>query len=61
MAKKDATTFSVDELEVAKMEVMRIRFRRILGESVPAHKIKNARKSVAKCVRLFHTNEVKNA
>ena len=40
-----------DELSAAKMEIMRIRFRRVLGETVPAHIIRNARKNVAKCVR----------
>jgi ribosomal protein L29 len=61
MAEKKATASSIDELEAAKMEVMRIRFRRVLGESVPPHKIKNARKNVAKCVRLLHSSEVKDA
>jgi ribosomal protein L29 len=61
MARKKATVPLVDELEAAKMEMMRIRFRRILGESVPAHKVKNARKNVAKCVRSLHGSEVKNA
>ena len=46
--KKDAVD---SELSAAKAEVMRIRFRRVLGETVPAHVIKNARKNVAKCVR----------
>ena len=62
MARKKNVTFPVDELDAAKMEVMRIRFRTVLGESVPAHKIKNARKNVAKCIiRLLQTNEVKGA
>jgi ribosomal protein L29 len=42
----------ISEVETAKQELMRIRFRRVLGEAVPAHVIKNARKNVAKCVRL---------
>ncbi|MDR2068115.1 MAG: 50S ribosomal protein L29 [Holosporaceae bacterium] len=61
MVKKEAAASLVDELEAAKMEMMRIRFRRILGESVPAHRIKNVRKDVAKCVRLLHSGEGKNA
>ena len=46
--KKEASANS--ELEVAKLEAMRIRFRRVLGETVPAHTIKQVRKNVAKCV-----------
>ncbi|MDR3187156.1 MAG: 50S ribosomal protein L29 [Holosporaceae bacterium] len=60
MTKKVAMS-SIDELEAAKMEVMRIRFRRVLGESVPPHKIRSARKNVAKCVRLLQSGEVKDA
>jgi ribosomal protein L29 len=46
--KKEASANS--ELEAAKLEAMRIRFRRVLGETVPAHTIKQVRKNVAKCV-----------
>ena len=46
--KKEASENS--ELEVAKLEAMRIRFRRVLGETVPAHTIKQVRKNIAKCV-----------
>jgi ribosomal protein L29 len=48
------------ELDEAKREMMRIRFRRVLGESVSAHVIKNARKNVAKCVRSLENGEGKN-
>jgi ribosomal protein L29 len=41
----------VAELEAAKREAMRIRFRRVLGETVSAHAIKSARKNIASCVR----------
>jgi ribosomal protein L29 len=51
VAKKDNVSSSIAEIEAAKRELMRIRFRRVLGESVPAHLIKNARKNIAKCVR----------
>ncbi len=46
--KKEASENS--ELEAAKLEAMRIRFRRVLGETVPAHTIKQVRKNIAKCV-----------
>lgn len=46
--KKEASANS--ELETAKMEAMKIRFRRVLGETVPAHTIKQVRKNIAKCV-----------
>lgn len=52
---------SVSELELARQEAMRIRFRRVLGENVSAHVIKNARKNIAKCVRLLQNKEEKNA
>jgi ribosomal protein L29 len=51
MAKNDEEQSSMAEIEAAKKEFMRIRFRRVLGESVPAHLIKNTRKNIAKCVR----------
>ncbi|MDR2107586.1 MAG: 50S ribosomal protein L29 [Holosporaceae bacterium] len=57
MAKKKTEKSAAAELESAKREVMKIRFRRVLGESVPAHVIKNARKNVAKCVRLLESGE----
>ena len=60
MAKKK-TVESTGDLEAAKLEAMRIRFRRVLGESVSAHVVKNARKSIAKCVRLLQNKEEKNA
>ena len=47
--KKEASTGSND-LETAKLEAMRIRFRRVLGETVPAHTIKQVRRNIAKCV-----------
>lgn len=59
MAKKEKTAYA--ELDAAKLESMRIRFRRVLGESVSAHVIKNARKNVAKCVRSLENGEGKNA
>ena len=46
--KKEASVGS--DLETAKLEAMRIRFRRVLGETVPAHTIKQVRKNIAKCV-----------
>lgn len=61
MAKKKIADSSVHDLEAAKQEAMRIRFRRVLGESVSAHVIKNARKNIAKCVRLLQNKEEKNA
>jgi ribosomal protein L29 len=60
MAKKNVEKTATAEFEAAKMECMRIRFRRILGESVSPHIIKNARKNVAKCVRSLGNGEEKN-
>lgn len=59
MAKKKIAQTASTELESAKMEAMRIRFRRILGESVPAHTIKAVRKNIARCVRSLNCNEVR--
>jgi ribosomal protein L29 len=60
MAEKNEKQSDGSELDFAKREVMRIRFRRVLGESVSAHVIKNARKNVAKCVRSLENGEEKN-
>ncbi len=59
MAKKEKTANA--ELDAARLERMRIRFRRILGESVSAHVVKNARKNVAKCVISSENSEGKDA
>ena len=58
----DKKTKSSDSgVDAAKLEMMRIRFRRVLGETVPSHLIKNTRKNVAKCVRSLQSSEEKNA
>lgn len=49
-ARKKKEVSENSELEAAKLEAMRIRFRRVLGETVPAHTIKQVRKNIAKCV-----------
>lgn len=49
-ARKKKEASENNELEAAKLEAMRIRFRRVLGETVPAHTIKQVRKNIAKCV-----------
>lgn len=59
MAKKENVACA--ELDAAKLEMMRIRFRRVLGESVSAHVVKNARKNVAKCVKSSESSEGKDA
>ncbi len=59
MAKKGKTANA--ELDAARLERMRIRFRRVLGESVSAHVVKNARKNVAKCVISSENSEGKDA
>ena len=59
MAKKEKTTNA--ELDAARLERMRIRFRRVLGESVSAHVVKNTRKNVAKCVISSENSEGKDA
>ena len=59
MAKKENTANA--ELDAARLERMRIRFRRVLGESVSAHVVKNARKNVAKCVISSENSEGKDA
>jgi ribosomal protein L29 len=60
MAKKKEEKSLNAELDSAKREIMRIRFRRVLGESVSAHIIKNARKNIAKCVKSLENGEEKN-
>jgi ribosomal protein L29 len=60
MAKKDAKKSLIEEMEAAKRELMRIRFRRVLGEGVSAHIIKNARKNVAKCVKSLGNGDKNN-
>jgi ribosomal protein L29 len=60
MAKKKTETSLVGELDAAKLEMMRIRFRRVLGESVSAHVIKNARKNIVKCVKSLNNNGEKD-
>ena len=40
----------VAELKSARMEIMKIRFRKVLGEGAPPHVVRNIRKSVAKLV-----------
>ncbi len=59
MARKENTTKA--ELDAARLERMRIRFRRVLGESVSAHIVKNARKNVAKCVISSKNSEGEDA
>ncbi len=59
MKKTEASTHS--ELAEAKMDMYRIRIRRVMGETVPSHVIKNARKKVAECVRSSENSEVKDA
>ncbi|MDR2782051.1 MAG: hypothetical protein LBB21_06415 [Holosporaceae bacterium] len=60
MAEEKINSLGGAELDLAKREVMRIRFRMVLGEAVSAHIIKNARKNVAKCVRSLDNGEKKN-
>jgi ribosomal protein L29 len=60
MAKKKVEKSSISELESAKMEAMRIRFRKVLGEGAAPHIIKNARKNIAKCVRSLESGDGKN-
>lgn len=48
--KKKQIESSNSELENLKLEAMRIRFRRVLGETVPAHTIRQVRKNIAKCI-----------
>ena len=38
------------EIENAKYEYMKLRFRRVLGEQINSHLLTNARKAVAKAV-----------
>ncbi|MDR2794446.1 MAG: 50S ribosomal protein L29 [Holosporaceae bacterium] len=41
----------VNEVESSKREAMRIRFRRVLGETVPSHTIREIRRKIAKHVK----------
>jgi ribosomal protein L29 len=59
MVKKSAEKNS--ELEAARLEAMRIRFRKVMGESVAAHIVRAARKNIANCVRALKKGEEKNA
>jgi ribosomal protein L29 len=61
MSESDKKVVDGSELANAKLEAMRIRFRRVLGESVSPHTVRNARRNIAKCVRSLRNNEVKNA
>ncbi|MDR2682167.1 MAG: 50S ribosomal protein L29 [Holosporaceae bacterium] len=47
MAKKNTAS----EIEAAKREAMRIRFRRVLGETIPSHTIREIRRKIAKQVK----------
>ncbi len=52
MSKVKKTTDSVDmDLDAARAEAMRIRFRKVLGENVPAHVARLVRKNIAKLVK----------
>ena len=59
MAKKKVAQSASSDLETAKMEAMRIRFRRVLGEGVPTHTIKLVRKNIAKCVKILSDAEMR--
>lgn len=52
---------AIGEVDNAKLEMMRVRFRRALGDSIAAHVIKKARKNIAKCVKSVQQSEVKDA
>jgi ribosomal protein L29 len=39
------------ELETAKMEAMKARFRKVLGESVSSHVVQGIRRKIAECTR----------
>lgn len=58
MAKKNKPS---SELEAMKMEAMRIRFRKVLGETVAPHIIKKTRKDIAKCVKSLNSSGEKDA
>jgi ribosomal protein L29 len=47
------------ELETAKMEAMKARFRKVLGESVSSHVVQGIRRKIAECTRTL--NGGKNA
>jgi ribosomal protein L29 len=49
MAKKNVSKEVGSDLKSVKMEAMRIRFRRVLGEGVSPHIVRGVRKSIAKC------------
>jgi hypothetical protein len=40
------------DLENAKKEAMRLRFRRVFGEAPAPHVVKGARRKVAECARI---------
>lgn len=59
MSDKKAVQSIKSELESAKMEAMKIRFRRVLGEAIAAHNIRNARKNIAKCARSLQAERLR--
>jgi ribosomal protein L29 len=48
---------AVTELETAKMEIMKARFRRVLGESVSSHVIQGLRRKISGCIRTLRIGE----
>lgn len=51
--KKKENSSIFGELEESKLELMRIRFRAVLGETVSSHSVRLARRNIAKCTRLI--------
>ena len=55
VGKKKKEVSANSELDAAKLEAMRIRFRRVFGETVPAHTIKQVRKNIARIQTVITT------
>ncbi|MDR3156232.1 MAG: hypothetical protein LBT90_04010 [Holosporaceae bacterium] len=45
------------ELETAKMEAMKVRFRKVLGESVSSNVVQGIRRRIADCSRALRISE----
>ncbi|MDR2267858.1 MAG: 50S ribosomal protein L29 [Holosporaceae bacterium] len=56
--KKIADIAAFSDLENAKKEAMRLRFRKVFGESPAPHVVKEARRKVAECAKIVSNYHV---
>lgn len=53
MSDKD-NKIALQDLESARMDAMKLRFRRVVGEGVASHNVRDARKKIAQCAIVVH-------